>query len=133
LDDESSSTDDAEDFILKTSPNARFKLIIGSILDKSLLNKLIGQNIDIIFHLAAKLGVKKIIDNQLEMLETNVDGTKNVLEFAAAFKIPTFIASSSEVYAKNEEIPFKENSNLTLGEPSIARWGYAASKILDEF
>jgi len=133
LDDESSSTDDAEDFILKTSSNTRFKLIIGSILDKPLLNKLIDQNIDIIFHLAAKLGVKKIIDNQLEMLETNVDGTKNVLELAASFKIPTFIASSSEVYAKNEEIPFKENSNLTLGEPSISRWGYAASKILDEF
>lgn len=134
LDDESASTDDAEDFILKNNINfSKFKLVCGSILDNSLLTNLICQNVDLIFHLAAKLGVKNIIDNQLEMLETNVDGTKNVLDLASSFRIPTFVASSSEVYAKNEEVPFKEDSDLKLGSPNISRWGYAASKILDEF
>lgn len=133
LDDASSSTDDAEDFILQGSlKNAKFKLVVGSILDRSLLSNLVCQNVDLVFHLAAKLGVENVVKNRLETLETNVLGTMNVLEATSQFKIPTFVASSSEVYGKSEVIPFKEDANLTLGPSSVSRWGYAASKIIDE-
>ena len=67
------------------------------------------------------------------MLETNVAGTKNALELAAEKVIPVFIASSSEVYGKSSRVPFKEDGDLLLGSTSVSRWGYAASKILDEF
>ena len=73
-----------------------------------------------------------MVNNRLETLETNVLGTMNILEAASRFRIPTFVASSSEVYGKSEDIPFKESANLTLGTSSISRWGYAASKIIDE-
>lgn len=133
LDDESSSTDDAPDFILKKCKTPeRFKSICGSILDKSLVTSVMSQNIDLVFHLAAKLGVENVIENRLETLETNILGTMNVLEAASQFKIPIFVASSSEAYGKSEDIPFKEDQNLTLGPSSVSRWGYAASKIIDE-
>jgi len=87
--------------------------------------------VDIIFHLAATVGVKKINDNRIETLENNINSTKAVLE--AANGIPVFIASTSEVYGKSTKVPFKEDSDLVLGPTTIGRWGYAASKITDEF
>ena len=133
LDDECASTDDALDFILdKCETPDRFRQICGSILDSALVQSMMSQSVDLVFHLAAKLGVENVVKNRLETLETNVLGTMNVLEAASQFKIPTFVASSSEVYGKSEDIPFKEDSNLILGSSSISRWGYAASKIMDE-
>ncbi len=133
LDDESASTDDAPDFILdKCKTPERFRQVCGSILDISLVQGVMSQSVDLVFHLAAKLGVENVVKNRLETLETNVLGTMNVLEAASQFKIPTFVASSSEVYGKSEVIPFKEDANLILGPSSVSRWGYAASKIMDE-
>lgn len=87
----------------------------------------------IVFHLAASLGVENVVKNRLQTLESNVLGTKNVLDAASRSKpASVFIASSSEVYGKNDAIPFKESSDLTLGPSSISRWGYAASKIMCE-
>ncbi len=137
LDDESASTEDAKEFIEGNDQHSsQFSFVCGSVLDKSLLLRLLREDdIDLVFHLAAKLGVKNIIDNQLEMLETNVLGTHNVLEAVSSTstEIPVFIASSSEVYGKSDAVPFTESSSLMLGPTSVARWGYAASKILDEF
>ena len=133
LDDECASTDDAPSFILdKCKTPERFRQVCGSILDNALVQSVMSQSVDLVFHLAAKLGVENVVKNRLETLETNVLGTMNVLEAASQFKIPTFVASSSEVYGKSEVIPFKEDSNLILGPSSISRWGYAASKIMDE-
>ena len=135
FDDQSSSADDAEELILDSAEDPdRFTSICGSVLDYQRMEHVIRENQpDVIFHLAASLGVQNIIDNQLEMLETNVAGTKNVLELAAEKVIPAFIASSSEVYGKSSRVPFKEDGDLLLGSTGVSRWGYAASKILDEF
>lgn len=138
LDDESSSSPDAADFILSgfnSSVQKRFKRIYGSTLDRALVANLmnVGWSDNIVFHLAATLGVKNVIDHPLETLENNIKGTENVLRAAAKLDRPVFVASSSEVYGKSDDIPFLEAGNLTLGNPSITRWGYAASKIIDEF
>lgn len=138
LDDESSSSPDAVDFILSDfdqNVKKRFKRIHGSTLDYTLVANLMnaGWPNNIVFHLAATLGVKNVIDHPLETLENNIKGTENVLRAAAKLDRPVFIASSSEVYGKSDVIPFLESGDLTLGNPSISRWGYAASKILDEF
>lgn len=135
LDDESSSTDDARDFICASAreKGQLIEFVCGSILDHGLVSRLVQSGIGVVFHLGAKLGVKNIIDNQLEAIETNVIGTHNVLEAAFDAKAPVFIASSSEVYGKGQKMPFKEDMDLALGSTSIARWSYAGSKILDEF
>lgn len=134
LDDESSSSSDAEDFIADSArEKSQFNFVCGSVLDRGLVSNLMQSGISTVFHLAAKLGVKNIIDNQLEAIETNVVGTHNILEAASSAKVPTFVASSSEVYGKSAAMPFVEDSDLVLGSTSVQRWGYAASKILDEF
>lgn len=85
-----------------------------------------------IYHLAAAVGVKYIVEHPLQTLITNVDGTKNVLELAAKKNTPVLIASSSEVYGKNDNLPFAENADRTYGSAYSERWGYALSKALDE-
>jgi UDP-glucose 4-epimerase len=88
---------------------------------------------DSIYHLAAAVGVQKIVDEPLDSLRTNLEGTENVLEAAAEDGTPTFIASSSEVYGKSEAVPFAENDDRVLGGTNIPRWGYASAKAVDEF
>ena len=84
LDDECASTDDALDFILdKCKTPERFRQVYGSVLDTSLVQSVMSQSIDLVFHLAAKLGVENVVKNRLETLETNVLGTMNVLEVAS--------------------------------------------------
>jgi len=112
--------------------NERFHLKIGSVLDKLTLEELIDE-VDVIFHLAAAVGVKYIMENPLKSLIINIQGTENVLEIANKGKKLTFIASTSEVYGKNENVPLKEADDRILGNTYISRWGYAASKAVDEF
>jgi UDP-glucose 4-epimerase len=88
---------------------------------------------DVIFHLAAAVGVRLIIESPVRTIETNVNGTQLVLEAARKKKKLVFIASTSEVYGKNEKSPFREDFDLVLGSTTKARWSYAASKALDEF
>ena len=115
---------------LKNHPN--FSCTIGSILDQPLLKKAIKRN-DFIFHLAAAVGVKMVIDEPLKSIKTNVEGTENVLELASDFEKKVLFTSSSEVYGKNERIPFSESSDSLFGSAKMRRWSYGCTKLLDEF
>ncbi len=88
---------------------------------------------DVIFHLAAAVGVKRIVDFPVQTIETNVEGTEIVLDAAAASGKRIFIASTSEVYGKSTKIPFSETDDLVLGSTYNSRWAYACSKAIDEF
>lgn len=112
--------------------NNRFRLIEGSILDAGLVQRL-TDDCDAIFHLAAAVGVKLIMDEPSRSILTNINGTENVLKAALADKKPTFIASSSEVYGKTTKFPFSEDDDLTIGATRNLRWSYACAKTLDEF
>jgi UDP-glucose 4-epimerase len=88
---------------------------------------------DMIFHLAASVGVRKIIEEPTRTIETNVQGTALVLRFASVKSKPVFIASTSEVYGKSRSIPFTEDGDSVFGPTVKSRWSYACSKALDEF
>lgn len=110
-----------------------FRFVQGTILDKSIFNSL-HTPVDMIFHLAAAVGVKYIIDNPLSSIHTNVMGTENVLEYAYNHNnIKVILASTSEVYGKNNNGALKESDDRILGSTHITRWSYACSKALDEF
>lgn len=115
---------------LRNNPNFHFTQ--GSVLDKDLVNKLTAS-VDEIYHLAAAVGVKTIIEKPLQSFLTNIDGTKNVLEVAAIKKTPVLIVSTSEIYGKNEKLPFDEESDRVYGSAYHDRWGYGLSKSSDEF
>ncbi|MHC4388382.1 MAG: NAD-dependent epimerase/dehydratase family protein, partial [Planctomycetota bacterium] len=87
----------------------------------------------VIFHLAAAVGVKLIADSPVHTIETNIEGTEFVLEAANKFGRRILIASSSEVYGKNESVPFSEDDDIVLGSTRFSRWSYACSKAIDEF
>ncbi|MBU4305708.1 MAG: GDP-mannose 4,6-dehydratase [Candidatus Omnitrophica bacterium] len=109
-----------------------FLFIEGSILNYKLMLKYVSE-CDHIYHLAAAVGVKYIVEHPLESLITNVRGTEIALELAYVFRKKIFLASSSEVYGKNGKQAFKETDDRVLGPVSISRWGYAFSKGFDEF
>ena len=112
--------------------NPKFSYTIDSVLNREVLEKLVAK-VDQIYHLAAAVGVKYIIDNPLLSLRTNISGTENVLEFANHYKKKILVASTSEIYGKNEEVPFKETDNRLLGSTHISRWSYSTAKAVDEF
>ena len=105
---------------------------IDSIANRSLLAELVDE-CHIIFHMAAAVGVRLIVESPVHTIETNVNGTELVLKAANKKKKPVFIASTSEVYGKSAQVPFCEDDDLVLGPTSKGRWSYAASKLLDEF
>jgi UDP-glucose 4-epimerase len=88
---------------------------------------------DVIIHLAAAVGVRLIVDSPVHTIETNVNGTEIVLKAASKKKKLVFVASTSEVYGKSAQVPFREDDDLVLGATTKGRWSYAASKALDEF
>ena len=112
-----------------SSPNLNF--IQDTILNKELIAK-VSRNIDGVFHLAAALGVKRILERPLESLVTNLHGSENIIQEAASNKVKIFLASTSEVYGKNLNQPLTENSDRVLGSPLLTRWAYSESKALDE-
>lgn len=112
--------------------NKNFTCIIGSILEKTLLENLISKTQQI-YHLAAAVGVKYIIENPLSSLRTNIIGTENVLDLANKYKCKVLITSTSEIYGKSEKVPFSEDDDRLLGSTYISRWGYSCSKAVDEF
>jgi len=114
----------------KNNPN--FRYYIGSILNRELMDKLISKS-DQVYHLAAAVGVKYIIENPLLSLKTNIVGTDNVLELCNKYKAKALITSTSEIYGKSEKIPFAEQDDRLLGSTHISRWGYSCSKAIDEF
>lgn len=109
----------------------KYQFINGSILDKKLVESLV-ENSDFVVHLAAALGVLKIVNQPLESLKINVQGTENVLEAVDKYKKPVLIASTSEIYGKNYKVPLNEEDDRVLGHPLIARWSYSEAKAVDE-
>jgi UDP-glucose 4-epimerase len=109
-----------------------FEFVEGDVRDAGLLAPLIEKS-DMVFHLAAAVGVKLIAEDPVHTIETNISGTELVLDISNKFGKKTLIASSSEVYGKNEVVPFKEDDDIVLGSTSMSRWSYACSKAIDEF
>ena len=110
----------------------RFRLVTGTILDPCLVQALVDEA-EVIFHLAAAVGVKLIMDEPSRSILTNINGTENVLKAALKDKKLTFVASTSEVYGKATKFPFSEDDDLTIGATKNLRWSYASAKQLDEF
>ena len=119
------------DNLSNLTSDTNLKVVEGSILDQSLLSKLIEES-EYIFHLAAAVGVFNIVNHPLESLLTNIRGTENVLEFANLSKTPVFLTSSSEVYGKNVSDSLKESDDRVLGTPTTLRWSYSEAKAIDE-
>ena len=115
---------------LKNVPG--FSYEIDSVTNESLLAEMIDRS-DVIFHLAAAVGVKLIVEQPVHTIETNVHGTEVVLKHANKKKKLVFIASTSEVYGKSTDVPFREGADLVLGPTVKHRWAYACSKLIDEF
>ena len=116
----------------RLSGHNQFTLIEGSVMDLDMVQDLVGAA-DVVFHLAAAVGVKRIMDEPSQSILTNITGTENVLKAAIPGKARTFIASSSEVYGKTTKFPFHEDDDLTIGATKNLRWSYACAKTLDEF
>lgn len=112
--------------------NSRVRCIFESMMNRSLLSELVDEA-DTVYHLAAAVGVRRIIESPVRTIETNIKGTELVLECAAKKGKPVFVASTSEVYGKNARTPFREDDDIVLGASSRSRWSYATSKLLDEF
>lgn len=112
--------------------NPDFSFVKGNILDRVLVQDLVDQA-DVVFHLAAAVGVKLIMEEPSRSILTNVTGTENVLKAALKDKKPVYLASSSEVYGKTTKFPFCEDDDLTIGATVNLRWSYACAKTLDEF
>ena len=110
----------------------KFTFTKGDILNRALTRKLVDR-VDEVYHLAAAVGVKFIIDNPLKSIQINVDGTKNILESASSDKKRVVIASTSEIYGKAQKSPYHENDDRLLGTTTISRWSYSCTKALDEF
>jgi UDP-glucose 4-epimerase len=110
----------------------RMHYFLDSIDNRQLLAELVDES-DAVFHLAAAVGVRLIVESPVRTIETNVNGTQHVLEAAYKKRKRVFIASTSEVYGKSTQVPFHEEADLVLGPTSKGRWSYAASKALDEF
>ena len=110
----------------------RVEIRDGDVRDPATVKEAV-EDADAVYHLAAAVGVKRIVENPLDSLRTNLRGTENVLEAAADDRTPVFVASSSEVYGKSEALPFSESDDRVLGSTDTARWGYATAKAADEF
>jgi UDP-glucose 4-epimerase len=115
---------------LKTRPG--FHYTIDTVFNDHLVAELVDRA-DVVFHLAAAVGVKLIVQEPVHTIETNVHGTEVILRHAAKKKKLVFIASTSEVYGKSASVPFREDADLVMGATTRHRWAYACSKALDEF
>jgi UDP-glucose 4-epimerase len=109
-----------------------FEYTIDTVFNDAVVAELVDRA-DVVFHLAAAVGVKLIVQEPVRTIETNVHGTEVVLRHAAKKQKLVFIASTSEVYGKSTDVPFREDADLVMGATSRHRWAYACSKALDEF
>ncbi len=110
----------------------KFHYVVDTVMNRQLTAELIDQ-VDIVYHLAAAVGVKLIVESPVRTIETNIQATEIVLSLANKKKRPTFVASTSEVYGKSLELPFREDGDLVMGGTTKGRWSYACSKAIDEF
>lgn len=112
--------------------NKNFHYIIDTVFNESATAELIDK-CDIVFHLAAAVGVMLIVESPVKTIETNIAGTEIILKHSAKKKKLVIIASTSEVYGKSTKVPFNEDDDLVLGSTTKGRWSYACSKAVDEF
>jgi len=112
--------------------NPKFHYTIDSVHNQPVTAELVDQS-DVIFHLAAAVGVKLIVESPVRTIETNVRGTEIILALANKKKRKVLIASTSEVYGLSADVPFREDGNLVMGATTKGRWSYACSKAIDEF
>ncbi len=112
--------------------HSRFRFVQDSVRQTETVHLLVEQ-CDVVFHLAAAVGVQLIVDRPVHTIETNIHGTEVVLSVANKFRKPILLASTSEVYGKSEAIPFREDDDTVLGSTRFSRWSYACSKAIDEF
>jgi UDP-glucose 4-epimerase len=120
------------DNIAHLKGHARFHYTIDSVHNQPAIAELIDQ-CDVVFHLAAAVGVKLIVESPVRTIETNVRGTEVVLKQANKKKKKVLVASTSEVYGLSNDVPFREDGNLVMGATTKGRWSYACSKAIDEF
>ena len=109
-----------------------FHYAVESVMNEPITAELVDR-VDVVFHLAAAVGVRLIVESPVNTIETNVHGTEMVLKLANKKKKKVLIASTSEVYGKSNEVPFREDANLVMGPTTKGRWSYACSKAIDEF
>lgn len=109
-----------------------FRFAIDTITNEVVLDRLASE-CSVIYHLAAAVGVKLIVEHPVHTIEANITGTEAVLKAALRYRARVLIASTSEVYGKGLAIPFREDDDVVLGPTSRSRWAYAASKMVDEF
>jgi UDP-glucose 4-epimerase len=124
-------TTDNEESLTILNEFKNMAIIKGSILDQELVTKLV-KDVTHCYHLAASLGVEKINKDPIASLEINLKGSEIVLNAAANAGVRTLLASSSEVYGKNPNMPLSEDSDRVLGSPEVARWSYSEAKAMDE-
>jgi UDP-glucose 4-epimerase len=109
----------------------KIKFKEGNILDKSVIDKLVSES-DYVVHLAAALGVFNIVNKPLESLKTNLQGSEIVLEACDKYRKPVLVASTSEIYGKNDKVPLNEEDDRIIGHPLKSRWSYSEAKAVDE-
>ncbi len=115
---------------LEGDPN--FHSVIEDIRNIHVIDRLVSQS-SVIFHLAAAVGVERIINEPIETIETNIGGTEIILKTARRYRCKVMLASTSEVYGKGVKFPFEEDDDSLMGPTTRSRWSYAASKAIDEF
>ncbi|PYT04404.1 MAG: nucleoside-diphosphate sugar epimerase [Acidobacteria bacterium] len=120
------------DNIAHLKGHARYHYSIDTVHNQPVVAELIDQ-CDVVFHLAAAVGVKLIVESPVRTIETNVKGTEVVLSQANKKKKKVLLASTSEVYGLSNDVPFREDGNLVMGATTKGRWSYACSKAIDEF
>jgi len=120
------------DNVSRIMGNKKFHLVIDTILNSIILEEMLRES-DFVFHLAAVVGVKRVMDNPIDSIIINVEGTYNVLRLCAHLNKKILISSTSEIYGKNETIPFAENADIIIGNTKKKRWSYACTKAIDEF
>lgn len=108
-----------------------YTFVNDTVLNRAVLSQL-TKRVDAVFHLAAVLGVKNTVENPLKVIESNVEGTRHVLEAADTHGVKVVLASTSEIYGKNTQLPYREDADRVLGPPTIHRWSYATAKAIDE-
>jgi UDP-glucose 4-epimerase len=111
--------------------HANLRFVQGSVLDELAVDELMHK-CDVVVHLAAAVGVKLIVEEPLRSFTTNIRGSEIVIESAFRHRRPILLASTSEIYGKNTEVPLKEDDDRVLGTPSVARWAYSTAKAVDE-
>lgn len=111
---------------------SHFQAVIDTITHEVVMDRLVGE-CDVIFHLAAAVGVELIVHDPVRVIETNVLGTHAVLQAAARYRRKVLLASTSEIYGKSDKVPFSEDDDRVLGATTKARWSYSDSKAVDEF